>query len=65
MPCSIKHFEQVNNIKKYVNNLKYCDYFSDSLDLEYLLNKNMKESSLNLTDSLKNRDEKILKLCNI
>ena len=65
MPCSIKQFEQVHNLKKYVNNLKYCDYFSNSLDLEYLVNKNMKESSLNLTDSLKNRDEKILKLCNI
>lgn len=65
MPCSKKHYEQVYNIKKYVKNLKYSELLTDSLDLEYLINKNMKESNLNIIKSLKNRNNQILNLCNI
>ena len=65
MPCSKKHYEQVHNIKKYVKNLKYSELLTDSLDLEYLINKNMKESNLNILKSLRNRNKQILNLCNI
>lgn len=65
MPCSNKQFEQIHNMEKYVKNLNYCDYFHDSLDLEYLINKNMKDKYLDLMCSLKDRDKKILKLVHI
>lgn len=65
MPCSKKHYEQVHNIIKYVKNLKYSELLTDSLDLEYLINKNMKESNLNIINSLRNRNKQILNLCNI
>lgn len=65
MPCSKEQYEQVHNTKKYVKYFKYCELLSNSLDLEYLVNKNMEESNLNLTKCFKNRDKQILDLCNI
>lgn len=65
MPCSNKHFEQVHNCKKYVENLKYSEPLSKSLDLKYLVNKNMEQSNLSMIKCLEKRDEKVLKLCNI
>lgn len=65
MPCSNQQFEQVHNCKKYVDNLKYSQLLSKSLDLESLVNKNMRNSHLQLMECLENRDEKILNLCQI
>ena len=64
--CNYKLSESLdNNIIKYVKNLKYSELLTDSLDLEYLINKNMKESNLNIINSLRNRNKQILNLCNI
>jgi len=64
-PCSNKQYEQVDNFNKYVEFLKYSESFTDSLDLEVLVNKKMESSHSNLIKSCENRDQKILKLCNI
>ena len=65
MPCSNHQFEQVYNCKKYVEKLKYSELLSKSLDLEYLVNKNMRGIHLKLMKCLENKDEQILKLCDI
>ena len=51
MPCSTLQIEQVHNCKKYVETLKYSQLLSKSLDLEYLVNKNMINSHLQLIEN--------------
>lgn len=62
MPCSAKHFEQVHNIKKYVDTLKYATYMSTDLDLNSLVKKDMTLPYLDLKKIMHNRDKKILNL---
>nr|QFG74620.1 MAG: hypothetical protein [Megaviridae environmental sample] len=62
MPCSLKQFEQVHNYKKFVENLKYALPMTKYLDINLLKNRNTTKFSLDLIDSLKNRDCKIKQL---
>ena len=62
MPCSDKHFEQVHNIKKYIDTLKYAIYMSDNLDLDLLVKNDMTIPYLDLKKVMHNRDKKILNL---
>ena len=65
MPCSDVHFEQIHNIKKYVDILKYALFMSDDLDLEVLIQSDMTEYLNDLKNILWDRDNKILNLVDI
>ncbi len=65
MPCSSDHFEQVENCKKYVNKLKYAYLIYDNLKLDELASKDTTLSNNHLNESLRDREKKIIELCNI
>ena len=65
IPCSTKQMEQIQNYKQYVKILKYAISMDDSIDLDLFVNRNVNNAHHDLNATLKDRDEKILKLVNI
>jgi UDP-N-acetylglucosamine:LPS N-acetylglucosamine transferase len=62
---SEENFEQKHNFKKYVKKLNYALPMTENLDINLLVNRNTENAYKNLSNILKNRDEKILNLCEI
>jgi hypothetical protein len=65
MPCSAVHFEQVHNADKYVRVLRYSEPMTETIELEALVCTDMSASHLDLANICENRDEKILRLCEL
>lgn len=62
---SERNFEQKHNFKKYVKKLNYALPMTENLDINLLVNRNTEYAYKNLSNILKNRDNKILNLCEI
>ena len=65
MPCDKKHSEQVYNITKYCKKIKFAVKMHNNLDINTLKMINNEQISKQFKKSFKNRDQKILDLCNI
>jgi hypothetical protein len=62
MPCSNTQFEQVYNITKYVEELKYAKLMNENLNLDELKNNNIKLQRKNLHKLIQNREKIIIDL---
>ena len=65
MSCSSLQFEQNYNEDMYINKLGYALKMTDNLKIENLVNFDISEKSLELSDNICKRDETIFKLCDL